>query len=321
MGLEETIKKEEEELKKLQEAEEKGLEDGDSTVDDQSDDDEPTDEEADGTEDDDDASDDDIGSDEDGDDDSEGDDDEDADVVENEDKKKSKKQRSKEEQSDVVKARMERKKRLKTEAENAELRRRIEEGSETKADKDKLEEQGSEDDKEWLAGFRQREEQQALRTQAAEELSTLENEFMTENPDYKDASTHMIKTMYKAATQFYPNLSQKQAIELVQNKVLEIAGQAARNGQNPAEVLYQMAFDTYGFDPANVEKPAPKKNAAAENLKKKAKNRKRSANGLAGGGQSAGARATIHEAEKMSVADFSNMSETEIDDLIAQAAS
>lgn len=319
MGLEEQIAKEEEELKKLAKAEEDGENeedldnDDDNTDDDAIDDDEETGEEDDGTEDD---SKDDDDSDEDGDGNDTDDDSDDGEDNADDNGVKDKK--------NPAKDRIERKKRLKLEEENAELRRKLEEGRQAQDNHDKEKDPPKKETaEERLDRIESERETERLRAQAADELSDIETEFAKEHEDYKDAATHMVKGLYGATRQLYPHLTEKQAIQAVQNKVLGIASQAARNGQNPAEVLYQMSFDRFGFDPDKVQKaddaPGKKKTNAADTLKKKAKNRKRSANGLTGGGQSAGARVTIDEAKNMSLADFGNMSETEIDDLIAQA--
>lgn len=167
---------------------------------------------------------------------------------------------------------------------------------------------------------REVEARQVLHNQAVEEFNDIEAEFSKETPDYEDASAHMIKGMYAGVKAAYPDITDKQALQFVQNRVLQIASNAAKRGLNPAEVLYQMSFDNYGFQPGQ-KKPGENKNTKADNLKNIAKNKKRSANAFQGGGQNAGARATIEEANKMDLATFGNMSEAEIDELIAQAGS
>lgn len=89
-----------------------------------------------------------------------------------------------------------------------------------------------------------------------------------------------------------------------------------------------MAFDVYGFKPAGgvkeqtetpESKPEFKKTGKAENLKVIAKNRKKSASALNGGGQSTSTRASVQEAANMDLATFGKLSEAEMDRLIAQA--
>lgn len=316
MSLEDEIKKEEETLRKLEEEES-----GKNQEEKQDNDDDTSEDDGDDTDAEEEASKDDKPGEDSTDDDS---DDGESDKDDEDDKSVKKDENP---NDAAAKARIERRKRLKAEADAADLREQLAKRNEverepTAAEKTQVEPETADQRLDRIEAER---EQERLHTQAAEELSEIENDFMRENPDYKDASTHMIKTMYQSVRQVYPNLSEKETVKFLQNKVLQIAGSAARRGQNPAEVLYQMAFDNYGYDPvkvatANTAATGLKKTGAADNLKKKAENRKRSANGLSGGGQSSGARVTIEEADKMSLADFGSMSEKEIDELIEQAA-
>ena len=328
MGLEEEIKKEEEELKKLEEAENEEENNQDDTDEGGDDEDEnndasENDDDSEGDEGEDDDDDDDTDDDGEGDDDDADDDSDDGEGDADDKHKGVKKKDAKSENDAAAKARIERKKRLKAEERAAALEEKLN----NQGDKDQIQDDNGGDKEETadeklarLEAAEEQRQQQQLREQAADELAAIEDEYMEDptNADYKAASTHMIKAMYQAVTHLNPGISQKKAIAEVQNKVLQIASAAARKNQNPAEVLHQMAYDNYGFDP-NVKPPGKKKTNAADNLKKKAKNKKRSANGLTGGGQTAGARVTIEEADNMSLSDFGNMSDAEIDELIAQA--
>jgi len=161
---------------------------------------------------------------------------------------------------------------------------------------------------------------QDLRTQAIDEFNSIETEYSKANPDYEAASQHVIRSMYGGVKAAYPHLTDKQALGFVQNRILQIASDAANRGLNPVEYLHQMAFDNYGFDPSKAaQNGAPKKTGKADNLKKIDQNRKRSASPLAGGGQAASSNVSIKEAEDMDLATFGQMSETEIDALIQQA--
>ena len=74
--------------------------------------------------------------------------------------------------------------------------------------------------------------------------------------------------------------------------------------------------ERYGYTKAKAQ---PKPDDAAKRLAESAKTRKRSATPLTGGGQQGSASATIDEAAKMSLADFSRLKPGEIDALIADA--
>lgn len=175
------------------------------------------------------------------------------------------------------------------------------------------------EDIEWAKNFRQQEEQKQLRQRATDEFITIENQFKQSVPDYEPASQHMIKSMYQAALHIDPTINERQAVEIVQKKILDIASEATMYGQNPAEVLYQMAYDRYNFNPQaqNMQKNiAPN---AAQKLKKSAKNKKRSVNGLSGGGQSTSSHVSVKEALNMGNADFGKLSNNRIDELIKEA--
>lgn len=321
MSLLDQIKEDEEELAKLEEAENEENEEDDTDTADSEDDADDTD--ADEDDEDNDADEDDTDED-DTDDDADTDDDtDDTDDKGDDPKSKGLKDKPKSKaktNDDNAKLRVERKRRLKLEKDLAEAREAAD--NHDKPVDDKEEKGEPETAEERLDRIENAQQQAELRKQAVDEFVAIEDEFKQETPDYEDASKHMISGMYNGVKAAYPHLTDKQAGEFVHNRVLEIASSAARRKQNPAEVLYQMAFDNYGFDPLNAaKKSATKKKTAAQNLKTKAKNKKRSANGLSGGGQNAGARVTIEEADKMNLADFGNMSDSEIDALIDQAGS
>lgn len=162
-----------------------------------------------------------------------------------------------------------------------------------------------------------------LHAEAIQEFNSIEKEFSARTPDYEAASAHMIQTLYSGIKALNPGVSDEIALKEVQNKVLNFASQAANRGQNPAEVLYHMAHEHYGFDASKVQKQAqnnlPKKTGKADNLKNVMKNKKKSASPLSGGGQNTGANVTMEEASKMDLASFGNLSESEIDNIINQA--
>lgn len=164
-------------------------------------------------------------------------------------------------------------------------------------------------------------DREALRNQAVEEFNEIEKEFQQTTPDYEDASSHMIKSMFQGVKNAYPEATDKQALAFVQKRILQIASNAVNRGLNPAEVLYDMSFERYGFQPGQKKTEGKKDGKSkVENLKAIQKNKKRSANAFQGGGHNAGARATLEEASNMDLASFGAMSEAEIDELISQSA-
>lgn len=320
MGLLEQIEKDEEELRKLEGGEESQADEQEETeqekVEDDTENDSAEDNDEGDTDEDEEAGD--------TDDDGTGNADDDTDESENETDAKSidEKAVKPETNDDFAKARIERREKLRKQREESEQRIREEQATQTVPQSEPVVETAEQR----LDRIEARESEERLRTQAADELSAIEHDFMADNPDYSAATRHMIASMYNGAKSLYPEMTDKQATEVIKNKVLSVASDAARRGMNPAEVLYQISFDNYGYEPkadtqAAPETPAKPKADPVANLRKKAKNKKRSVNGLSGGGQNAGARVTIDEANTMTLGDFGNLSEAEMDELINQADS
>ncbi len=171
----------------------------------------------------------------------------------------------------------------------------------------------------------QREQQQQLHSAAINEFNEIEQDFIKETPDYEKASEFMLNNMVKGVMAAYPHATEKQALQHVQKQILAIASNAARNKQNPAAVLYNLAYERYGYDPRNNPKTAidAKKESLdlkRENLKNVDKNKKRAASSFSNGGQNGSTSVTSEEGANMSAADFSKLSAKEIDALIAEAS-
>ena len=175
-----------------------------------------------------------------------------------------------------------------------------------------------------VAAIEQQRQEQDLRNQAISEFQMFENEFQKNTPDYAQASDHMINTMANGVRAAYPNATDQQVGQFIQNQILTIASQAANKGLNPAETLYLMAMQNYGYDPQaaavkNAENVQTKSKNAAKRLETVSKNKRRSASPLASGGHNGSPSATIEEAASMDLADFSKLSDAEISQMIADA--
>jgi hypothetical protein len=96
------------------------------------------------------------------------------------------------------------------------------------------------------------------------------------------------------------------------------ASQAHKAGLNPAEEIYSIAIERFGYQPkkadesAGVEKAKPV--SSKPNLSVIAANKKRSATGLAGGGQGSGGL-TAADVQNMSNAEFSRLTATQLREL------
>ena len=246
---------------------------------------------------------------------------EETDKAEDTDEKADEKDEPKNENDVNAKIRIERRERLRAQEELADARRRLEELQARREDRDEQEQpQKQETAEERLDRMENEKYRNDLQKQAIEEFTEIERDFAGRTDDYEDASKHMMSSMYQGVKHAYPQLNDTQAQAFVQKRVLDIASQAARNDMNPAEVLYQMAFDKYGYDSNMAQKTNEQKpEKPQKDLKRVARNKKRAATSLSGGGQTAAASATLEEANNMDLADFGKLSEAEIDELIDQA--
>jgi hypothetical protein len=171
--------------------------------------------------------------------------------------------------------------------------------------------------KQMVAQEQQRRQAEQNRQQAVKQFIEIENEYKREVPDYEDVSNLVVNSMYKGVKSFNPEISDSQAKEYVQNQVLTLASNAYKQGKNPAEYLYELGLKNYGYQP-KAEKSTENSGASAtERLKNAAKNKKRSANGLAGGGQAKGKQLTVDSVANMSNAEFSQLSSKELKQLMA----
>lgn len=166
----------------------------------------------------------------------------------------------------------------------------------------------------------EREREQAnLERAAVDEFNGYEAEFAKETPDYPQASNHMIQAMAQGVRAIYPNATDTQVGTFIRQQLLHLAAQAVQKGVNPAEALYLMAHERYGYKRAAAAPAKTKTEDATKRLETVAKNKKRSASPLAGGGQNGAASASLEEAANMSLADFSKLKPGEIEAMIAEA--
>lgn len=304
MSLEEQIKKEEEELKKLQEQENSKEEENLEQDDEEESDDDFQEEES--------------QTDDDGQDDEESVDDEEHDSDEDENK-----EGGSEENNLAAQLRIARKQKKQLEERLKSMQNPVQPDT-------KQNQNASEETKMTLEErFEKREREERakeLKNSAIEEFIETEQEFQKETPDYKQASSHMLARMIQGAKFSTPGISNRQAQEFARDQILQIAAQAAHNGLNPAEALYNIAYEHYGYNPelykeeegSNNDKKSQREKAQRETkrLEKINKNKKRSASSLAGGGQTRSNVVTSEEAANMDLASFSKLSEADMDSII-----
>lgn len=302
MSLEEQIRLEEEQLKKQLEEQEAEAGSTDEDADDAQDEDEKAKSEDEGDDADEDA-------------DADGDSEEEDKGDEEEDEKKS-------DNSLAAQLRIERKQRKETEKRLDALLAQQQQHPAPQQQQAKTEEQGKQEQadpnsvEERLNRFEREKEEKELFGAAVNEFNQYEREFSQANPDYENASRHVVGQMINSFRSLYPSATDAQAQQFIQNQILSIASQAVNRGVNPAEALYAMAYDRFGYTGQQEQKAAPKGQDAAKKLSTVSKNKRRSASPLQSGGQNGSANATIEEAANMNLADFSKLTESEIDQMI-----
>lgn len=149
---------------------------------------------------------------------------------------------------------------------------------------------------------------------AISEFSAIEEIFSKDTPDYEGASSHMIGKMIQGVKYSNPGIAHSEALSTTKRQILHLAARAQAQGLNPAEALYKMSFEHYGYE-GKQNTPNPK--TSTDRLKKIQNNQKRSATSLSGGGQPGSSTITLEEAGNMDLGSFSNLSEAEMDRLIA----
>lgn len=159
-----------------------------------------------------------------------------------------------------------------------------------------------------------------LMTAAYQELSDIEDTYKADNADYDNAMSHAQKRFTESLKILNPNLTKKQIEDATRDEVLKVASLAMQQGQNPAEVLYDMAIERFGYvkeQPKEAPKEAEKVKPKLDLAKIEA-NKKKSATSLGNGGQGGSVPLTKEvAANSMTLAEFSRLTESQLDALEA----
>lgn len=164
----------------------------------------------------------------------------------------------------------------------------------------------------------QREYVSNLYTAALQELQDDETTYKRAKPDYDAAMEHMKTAYVNAMRMVNPGVTGKEVNSAMQQSILKLAATAKARGVNPAEALYDAAIEFYGYQPgqATEAKPAAK---PAPNLGKIAANQRRSASPLQGGGSGQSAMLTMEMVANMSNAEFMKLTPAQLRQLEMQA--
>lgn len=149
------------------------------------------------------------------------------------------------------------------------------------------------------------ESRQKLHQQAIREFNNFEDKFKVTVTDYDAVAGHLVNTIAASIKNLNPNKPDNAIVEETHNRLLMMAGQFAKDGLDPAEELYHLAKERYGYKPApveeKVEEPAP-------DLNKVAANRARSANVAAVSTNMGAAPITLKTAADMTVGEYMKLS-------------
>ena len=184
-----------------------------------------------------------------------------------------------------------------------------------------------------IEGRTQEDHKQAeLNTQisrAKDEFRNVQSEYIRRNPDYVNAFKVGYENYTRSLRIAHPEWTNQEIVNTADYRLLLYAGQMAKKGVNPAEAIYDYCIETLGYRPGSV-KPAqrqqreeqieeevdengdfievsPRREVRKPNLRVIEKNKRRSANGLGGGGQGSSARLTRESVANMTLGEMANL--------------
>lgn len=156
---------------------------------------------------------------------------------------------------------------------------------------------------------------QERKARAADEFTQYENRFKTRVPDYEQVGAHAMQQLRISYKNVAPHLSDGKVNEMIAEHILNIASQAARDGLDPAEEVYNTFKGQFGA-PRIVPKEEPVKKLDLDRLDR---SRKKSATALVGGGQGGSVPLTIKSAvTDMTNGEFAQLSPSQLRELEAQ---
>lgn len=168
-----------------------------------------------------------------------------------------------------------------------------------------------------LATESRQKEEVKIYSEAINEYNQIRDKYIAKNPDYIPAFTHSFDAYSKSIKMTRPDLTQKQITGMIDREMLQFAGLCVSKGLNPAEELYDLAIERFGYAPKAAEAVADdveQENKAPDgvrpketprpNLRTIANNRKRAASPLVGGGQGGKGQLTKAAAADMTLGEM-----------------
>lgn len=144
--------------------------------------------------------------------------------------------------------------------------------------------------------------------QATAQLIQIENQFTEQQPDYPEVAEFLAKEIKKGIKVLNPHIGARELDQQFQMQVLRMAGQYHAQGLNPAEELYYLAKDEFGYTPPQKETPAQ---PVKPDLAKVAANRARNAGTAGVTATSTAGQLSVDAMLNMSMSEFSKLPESE----------
>jgi hypothetical protein len=164
-----------------------------------------------------------------------------------------------------------------------------------------------------------RERANGLFTSALQEVEEMGEAYSKVQPDYKKAIDHAEREYSRAIKLMMPATTDAQIAAALKKERINLAIKCEQEGTNVAEVLYDLAIERFGYNPeAESSEPAPTPAATSKaaptksNLSTVARNQRRSASPLDGGGQSGKPRITLEQAALMSPLELMSLPQEDI---------
>lgn len=148
-------------------------------------------------------------------------------------------------------------------------------------------------------------QQQLLFTAAQQELRDKEVAFKSSVPDYDEAIEHGIQRVIKQQKMLNPGLSEDAIRAQLNMERVQFAARMQAQGKNPAQGLYELMTEVYGYTPKAKESGKPAEVAKFETVKA---NKAKMASGAASGGATGVAPVSAEAVKSMTLADFAKLS-------------
>lgn len=162
-------------------------------------------------------------------------------------------------------------------------------------------------------------------SRAKDEFRSVQADYIKRNPDYPNAFKVGYENYTRSLRIAHPEWTNQEIVNTADYRLLLYAGQMAKKGVNPAEAIYDYCIETLGYVPGSVkaqprraerdedeidddfEEVQPRREVRKPNLRVIDRNKRRSANGIGGGGQGSSARMTKQNVADMTLGEMANL--------------